>query len=46
MIKQSLDWLSSNDYDMASNVIGELDMVEEIMIHSDKCTLKELDKLT
>lgn len=30
---------------MASNVIGELDMVDEIMVHSDKCTLKELDKL-
>ena len=40
----SLDYLQSNDYEMASNVLGAVDMIKEIVVHSDKCTLRELQK--
>ena len=40
----SLDYLQSNDYEMAQNVFGAIDMVKEITIFSDKCTLREIQK--
>ena len=43
-IKMSLDYLQSNDYEMASNVLGSIDMVKDITIHSDKCTMREIQK--
>jgi hypothetical protein len=45
IIKASVDWLNSNDYEMMQNVFAEVDMVNEIMVFSDKCTLRELQKL-
>lgn len=30
---------------MMGNVLAEVDMVEDILIHSDKCQLRELQKL-
>ena len=41
-IKMSLDYLQSNDYEMASNVFGANDLVKEVIIFSDKCGNKEL----
>lgn len=41
-IKMSLDYLQSNDYEMASNVFGANDLVKEVVIFSDKCGNKEL----
>ena len=43
-IKMSLDYLQSNDYEMASNVLGSINMVKDITIHSDKCTMREIQK--
>ena len=43
-IKMSLDYLQSNDYEMATNVLGGVDMVKEMIIYSDKCGMKELTK--
>ena len=40
----SLDYLQSNDYEMAQNVFGGVDLVKEIIIFSDKCTLREVQK--
>jgi len=45
VIKTSVDWLNSNDYEMMQYVFAEVDMVNEIMVFSDKCTLRELQKL-
>ena len=41
----SLDYLSTSDFEMGGNVLGEIDMVRELIFFSDKCTLKELEKL-
>ena len=38
--------MASNDLDMASNVVGAIDMVREIFFYSDKCAARELQKLT
>jgi len=35
-IKCSLDWVQSNDLDMMGIVLGELDIVNEIELMSDK----------
>jgi hypothetical protein len=44
-MKCSLEWLNSNDYEMMATVFGEIDMVNDIMIFSDRCTPKEIQKL-
>lgn len=44
-IKQSLDWLQSNDFEIIGSVLGELDMIEDFMVHSDKCDPKVLQKI-
>ena len=41
-IKMSLDYLASNDQEMASNVIGAIDMVRDVFFYSDKCAAREL----
>jgi hypothetical protein len=38
----SLDYLQSNDYEMAAAVVGGLDMIKEMVVFSDKCTLREV----
>lgn len=43
-IKMSLDYLQSNDYEMAASVLGAVDMVKEMVLFSDKCTLREIQK--
>ena len=43
-IKLSLDYLQSNDFEMAMNVLAGVDMVKDIFIFSDKCTGRELQK--
>ena len=40
----SLDYLQSNDYEMASSVLGATDLAKEIIIFSDKCTMREVQK--
>lgn len=44
-IKQSLDWVQSNDYEMVSNVLGELDFIKQIFFFSDKCSINEVRKM-
>ena len=41
----SIDHLAANDQEMANNVIGGIDCVKEFLIHSDKCSARELVKL-
>ena len=41
-----MDYLASNDLEMASNVVGAIDVVHEIFFYSDKCAARELQKLT
>ena len=43
-IKLTLDYLQSNDYEMAKEVLGGCDMVKEIFLFSDKCGPRELQK--
>ena len=43
-IKLSLDYLQSNDFEMAMNVLAGVNMVKDIFIFSDKCTARELQK--
>ena len=40
----SLDYLQSNDFEMATNVLGGIDMVRDMFIFSDKCTGREIQK--
>ena len=41
-MKMSLDYLQSNDFEMASNVLVAVDMIKEIIVFSDKCGMREL----
>ena len=43
-VKLSIDYLQSNDYEMATHVLGGIDMVKDFFIFSDKCTARELQK--
>lgn len=43
-VKLSLDYLQSNDFEMAFNVLGGIDMVKDFFLFSDKCTGRELQK--
>lgn len=43
-MKLSLDYLQSNDFEMATNVLGGIDMVKDMFIFSDKCTGREIQK--
>lgn len=45
LIRISLDFLQSNDYEAMSDVIGELDFITEISLFSDKCSGRELQKM-
>ena len=40
----SLDYLQSNDFEMATHVLGGIDMVKDFFLFSDKCTARELQK--
>lgn len=40
----SLDYLQSNDYEMATNVLGSIDMVKDFFLFSDKCGAREIQK--
>lgn len=44
-VKQSIDWLTQIDFEACMNVFSEIDFVEEMIIHSDKCSVRELAKL-
>ena len=41
-VKLSLDYLQSNDFEMATHVLGGIDMVKDFFLFSDKCTAREL----
>lgn len=41
-VKCSLDYLQSNDFDMATNVLAGIDMVKDFYIFSDKCGPREI----
>jgi len=43
-IKMSIDYLQSNDFEIATNVLGGIDMVKDFFLFSDKCTARELQK--
>ena len=43
-VKMSLDYLQSNDFEMATNVLGGIDMVKDFFLFSDKCSQRELQK--
>ena len=43
-MKLSLDYLQSNDFEMATNVLGGIDLVKDLFVFSDKCTGRELQK--
>jgi hypothetical protein len=43
-MKLSLDYLQSNDFEMVTNVLAGIDMVKEMLIFSDKCSQRELQK--
>ena len=43
-VKISIDYLQSNDFEMATNVLGGIDMVKDMFVFSDKCTSRELQK--
>ena len=43
-IKLSLDYLPPNDFEMAKDVIGSIDMVKEVFLYSDKCGPKAMAK--
>ena len=40
----SIDYLQSNDFEMATNVLGGIDMVKDFFLFSDKCTAREIQK--
>jgi len=40
-VKMSIDYLQSNDFEMATNVLGGIDMVKDLFIFSDKCGARE-----
>ena len=40
----SLDYLQSNDYEMATNVLGGVHLIKDFFVFSDKCTGRELQK--
>ena len=44
-IRTSIDWVSSNDYETVSNVFAEINFVKEVVLWSDKCSLKDLQKM-
>ncbi len=44
-VKQSIDWLSSNEIEMASTVFSELNFVQSIILFSDKCSPAEIQKM-
>lgn len=44
-MKQSIDWLSSNELEMASTVFAELNFVQSIVLFSDKCSPGEIQKM-
>ena len=43
-MKISLDYLQSNDFDMATNVLGGIDCVKDFFLFSDKCGAREIQK--
>ena len=43
-VKLSIDYLQSNDFEMATNVLGGIDMVKDFFLFSDKCGNRELQK--
>ena len=43
-IKLSLDFLPPNDFEMAKDVLGAVDIVKDIFLYSDKCGPKALLK--
>ena len=43
-MKLSLDYLQSNDFEMAMNVLGGIDMVKDMFLFSDKCGSREMQK--
>ena len=43
-VKMSLDYLQSNDFDMATNVLGGIDCVKDFFLFSDKCGAREIQK--
>lgn len=45
IVKTSIDFVSSTDYDMMAIVFSEIDMVNEITLFSDKCTNKDYEKM-
>ena len=45
IIKCSIDFVSSTDFEMMSIVFSEIDMVNEITVFSDKCTNKDYEKM-
>ena len=45
MIKCSLDYVQSNDTDMLNTVFEELDIISTMILHSDKCSMKEVEKM-
>lgn len=44
-MKQSIDWVSAQDLDQVSTVFAEMNFLKQIVLFSDKCSLKELDKM-
>ena len=44
-IKTSIDWVTSNDYETVSNIFAEMNFVKEVILYSDKCSLKDLEKM-
>lgn len=40
----SLDYLQSNDFDMATQVLGGIDCVKDFFLFSDKCGAREIQK--
>lgn len=43
-VKISIDYLQSNDFEIAANVLGGVDMVKDFYLFSDKCTAREVQK--
>ena len=44
-IRTSIDWVSSNDYETVTNILGEINFIKEVILWSDKCGIKDLQKL-
>ena len=44
-LELSLDYIPTSSFEMASFVIGDLDMIAKIWFYSDKCGLREVTKL-